>query len=693
MSLSVRLACAWMLFAFLAAYPISVFAQAPEFLPLSDPRFHHDLPLADPDWSTLVELYRAGKLEEALELLEPLAAGPEPEAWLRQRAVIYKDLGRDEEALADYRRLAALRPEDLDVQLDLAWALFRTGRHGEAAEAFAGLLSRRPTAWGHLGQGLTLWAQGDLLGASASLAQAIFADPHLVPASYFLGQILEERGALSEAAVAYARVMRYDAGYSHLHMTLARLYEEQGLVDEAWRRYRQARIIQPQNQEAVAGMERIGAAHPWVPEEHSRREAVAREAVRHQTVEPAEGAAGLQRIRVGLFEGAGAISFSAGGPFTVRSVESGERLATANQSGRWRVAHNGGLQIFDPSGRLWLQTSGGVRLETLDPRHTFIAYDLEFGTGYFWARKEHRQYRGVFEFLPFPRGITLVNELDIESYLYSVVPSEVYPGMPEAALETQAIAARTYTLRNLGRYRSRGFDVMGSVLSSAYAGVAREHPRTTRAVDATRGLVLMHGGSLIEALYSSNSGGHTAGPEHVWGGSPRAYLRPRLDSRDEGAPAFPLGPRALEQWIKQLPAVFGGDTEYGSRSNFRWTRVVDAADVKARAGVGDVLAVIARERSVGGHAARVEIIGSQGRTEVRGDSIRSYFGGLRSNLFKVEAVYGESGLPRFFLFHGGGFGHGVGLDQTGAAGMAEAGYSAEEILRHYYGPVEIVRAY
>src|SRR5690606_12505494 len=105
-----------------------------------------------------------------------------------------------------------------------------------------------------------------------------------------------------------------------------------------------------------------------------------------------------------------------------------------------------------------------------------------------------------------------------------VVPAEVYPSMHPEAVKAQAIAARTYALRSLGRYESRGFDVLGSVVSAEYRGVGRGHPLTTRAVLETRGLVLTHRGRLIEALYHSSAGGYTSSGEDVWGGA-TAYLQ------------------------------------------------------------------------------------------------------------------------------------------------------------------------
>ena len=111
----------------------------------------------------------------------------------------------------------------------------------------------------------------------------------------------------------------------------------------------------------------------------------------------------------------------------------------------------------------------------------------EYGRGYFWAGQATRAYRGALQLLPFPAGMTIVNQLTMEEYLYAVVPSEMPSSWPAAALQAQAIAARTYAFANLGRYRQRGFDLLGSVASQAYNGVTGETAAVRKAVDATRG--------------------------------------------------------------------------------------------------------------------------------------------------------------------------------------------------------------
>ena len=153
----------------------------------------------------------------------------------------------------------------------------------------------------------------------------------------------------------------------------------------------------------------------------------------------------------------------------------------------------------------------------------------------------------------------------------------------------------------------------------------------------------------------------------------------------------------MEAWIKNAPRVFASSSSYTTRSSFRWVLPVPAAEIEARVNarkaIGTVQGIRTGKRAVGGQVLEVEIIGSRSTYVVKGDSIRSTLGGLKSNLFKVETRLDAEGRVSEFVFYGGGFGHGVGLDQLGAAGMAEQGYDMAEILAHYYGSVRLHKLY
>jgi stage II sporulation protein D len=135
------------------------------------------------------------------------------------------------------------------------------------------------------------------------------------------------------------------------------------------------------------------------------------------------------------------------------------------------------------------------------------------------VRYNDRPYRGRIEVFTNLRGsLTVVNELGLEDYVRGVVANELSPGGYPAieALKAQAIAARTYALKNRGQYMAQGFDLLPTTRSQVYRGLTSENPLSTRAVDETRGLIATYQGEPINALYTSTCGGRTEDSEKIF---------------------------------------------------------------------------------------------------------------------------------------------------------------------------------
>ena len=306
-------------------------------------------------------------------------------------------------------------------------------------------------------------------------------------------------------------------------------------------------------------------------------------------------------------------------------------------------------------------------------------------------------YRGQMEFLPRPDGLTVVARLNIEEYLYSVVPAEMPCTWPPAALEAQAVAARTYTITNLGRYESRGLTCCPRS-SPPIIRDQSEDASTRAAVDATRGLILTYNDWPVTAVYSANSAGFTESSREVWNFD-HSYLRPVPDKELPPEISAYMTPEVLARWLKERPLTKSSNPAYSARAAYRWQLWVPRRELEerlARAGakeIGEILSVTTAGRGPSGRVKEVRIQGTKGEHRIIGDVIRSRLGGLRSNLFVVEPKLGPDGLPEYFIFTGGGWGHGVGMCQSGAAGMAAAGYSCEEILDHYYPGAVLTERY
>ena len=320
-----------------------------------------------------------------------------------------------------------------------------------------------------------------------------------------------------------------------------------------------------------------------------------------------------------------------------------------------------------------------------------------------------RTYRGIGE-VWLNSGGTLagINELPLEEYLYGVVPRELPPvpyGLPEAQ-KAQAVTARTYALANLGKRGSDGYDLLPTTGDQVYGGYEDEHPVSTEAVDATTGIVAVHQGSLITTLYHSTSGGWTANSEDVYS-AVVPYLRGVPDA--ERGRALEKVP-SVEVFMRNanpinLRAAAAGDFEADWSRYHRWTVDWTADEMASILALNfgqpitEVRDIRVVDRADHGRVLRIEFDTDAGTFGANKDAIRWTLqypdangdpASLRSTLFFIEPIQDKSskGVMGWKAF-GGGWGHGVGMSQTGAVGMAEKGRSYEEILKHYYQGIEL----
>lgn len=317
----------------------------------------------------------------------------------------------------------------------------------------------------------------------------------------------------------------------------------------------------------------------------------------------------------------------------------------------------------------------------------------------FWDEAlEQRAYEGVLEIGVGADGrLELAETLPLESYVAGVLPAEMPSAWPLEALKAQAVAARSEVLANLAmKHRLEGFDFCGVEHCRAYAGAGGRHERTDAAVAATRGEVLVHGGRLVPALFSATCGGWTEDNETVWRAPPNEALRGVSDlaggaGSAGGAGTAPPARRGLANWLTKAPKAYcSGDKKY-----FRWTRSYSTAElsslVNKRHAVGRINEIQLGPRGVSGRLKWVRVVGSKKTLTIHKElPIRLAFGGLPSALFLLDTAPGSKG-PRSFTFVGGGRGHGVGLCQYGARGMATQGIVYTEILKHYFSTVATER--
>ncbi|MGD1897439.1 MAG: SpoIID/LytB domain-containing protein [Phormidesmis sp.] len=348
---------------------------------------------------------------------------------------------------------------------------------------------------------------------------------------------------------------------------------------------------------------------------------------------------------------------------------------------------------------------------------------------------------------------TLVNQVPIEQYLRGVVPHEIGAGAPRSAIEAQAVLARTYALRNLRRFAIDDYELCADTQCQVYFGLADTDPGSDAAIAATAGQVLTYNNELVDALYSSTSGGISARFTDVWNGDDRPYLKPQVDSLHS---KWDLAAKPLsdEAHFREFISLNNGFNEDGWPA-FRWNRTATLAQMDEilkrylnnrqhpLANYNQLLALTVVERAESGRVQKLTVKTDLGSFDLIKDESVKALVPPRSLLFYVEPIMmvpetppgtspasenqqteaaaetnksetnesktnesetnglaapskketpdtdsatEETAKPVLtgFRFVGGGFGHGVGMSQTGAYNLGKQGYSHKEILEFYY---------
>ena len=325
-----------------------------------------------------------------------------------------------------------------------------------------------------------------------------------------------------------------------------------------------------------------------------------------------------------------------------------------------------------------------------------------------------KQYRGSIILRKDENGLlTVINNVALEDYIASVVSSEMSPSFNIEALKSQAVCSRTYVLKNINKHSSRGFNVCASVDCQAYNGISGETEKTISAARETAGVVMKYNGSIIEAVYSATSGGWTEDVKNVWGSD------------------FP--------YLTAVEDIYESKDVYGSS----WEKEISvekATEIMNNKGynLGTVKNIEVVESTEHGVATKLRVVGTEGTKDFTREGCRLAFGTITlSQAFSVSSKYESekadplyayegkklsdsisvlsatgvtkrstdnislkgtsiytysatvSGNVTGFVFNGRGYGHLVGLSQNGANGMADAGFTYEEILKHYYKGIEL----
>lgn len=636
-------------------------------------------------------LYYRGRFTESLSKLRRIVINdPANDLARLNLARLLKENGQQAEAITHLKYLVKKDPANLRYRSVLVETAYLAGKPELAVEHYYPDESDPLILYW---AGLCLADLGKVDLARGALTESIKGRPYNPMAYYALGLLEQKMNHTKDAFTRFQQALSQEPNLSKSYFPLAKNY-----------------IGTKQHKTSYNLLVKAGSTEPWkFPVDHDFQSppevdgdilqgppeaSQSKISEANPILAVPENLETIPEIRIGLASKIARLRIKTGSSYRLTSKGGPTRSGAAGEILLF-VRTSKGIEVYDEKGKYLFKSWQQFILSYDEPGATSLIYDAKFRNGSTWSKGKPRIYRGVIEILPKSTGLTVVNRVNIEEYLYGVVPSEIPASWPKAVLESQAIAARTYALANLGRYRIQGFDLLATPTSQVYNGVTQEAESVIEAVNATRGMILTFDGKPAGAFYYDNSGGYTESGAFVWG-TDRPYLQAipekPLASRDQ-----PLTPDELAAWLTDQPECVSFREGHYVRSAYRWTLWIPREQIESRirskARIGRVKTIIPMERGISGRVKRVMVKGTAGSYIVNGESIPYRLGGLRSTLFVVQPKMGKDGLPESFIFNGGGWGHGVGMSQSGAAGMALDGATAAEILAYYYPGTELVSKY
>lgn len=439
------------------------------------------------------------------------------------------------------------------------------------------------------------------------------------------------------------------------------------------------------------------------------------------------------KIKVGIITRCRELRGRFNGTFTVggRSISDSE-FHVRVEAGAIKVENKQGIEIAQQPEISCLPITGA----------TFSLEDVTIGIGFHWERKEQQTFQGDLILVCGEDGetITAINEISVEDYLTSVISSEMSAEAPIELLKAHAITSRSWLVAMLERQkksksregsaqrtiRREGelirwydredhirFDVCADDHCQRYQGITKIISKSAaEAVQATRGVFIVHQNEICDARYYKACGGLTENFENTWENTPISYLQSISDAAQTHS--IIQSEAEAERWILSQPEAYCNTTDekilrqvlpsfdQETKNFFRWTvtykreELEEIIRTKSDLDFGTLLHLTPIERGPSGRIVRLNIEGTKQRLivgkelEIRRWLAKSH---LYSSAFVVRVERDEKGIPIRFTLHGAGWGHGVGLCQIGAAVMAVKGCSVEQIVTHYFRGAKLQKLY
>lgn len=387
-------------------------------------------------------------------------------------------------------------------------------------------------------------------------------------------------------------------------------------------------------------------------------------------------------LRIGLAVGAAnaSVGGAQGGELFVSEAASGTPVGSVPAGGRWVVrpdsADPSRLRLMRPDST-WTEPLRGIAVVNVTENRFVIA--------------NGRRYRGRINITSGRGGLTVVNRLNVESYVAGVVGPEIGPRRSDeaGAVLAQAVVSRSFAIRNRGRWETFGFDAYADTRDQVYLGVAVETVQVWDAVRRTAGQVLTYNGEVIEAFFHSTCGFSTAGVDEAFGTArTRPYLRPVSDDRGGGQYYCDISPRF--RWREEWD---------GSKLRAILSRTLPTVTPLSGDGLQRITDVSVSRKTRSGRVGELRIVFERGDIRIPGSDVRTVLRPsadaerlLSSAAFQLTVTKVNGEVTRV-VAAGGGAGHGVGMCQWGAIGRARAGQDYRSILTTYFPGTKIEKIY
>ena len=642
------------------------------------------------------DLYFSARAQDALKKYIALSKETGSRSAFLNAIFIAMEQNQTKEAVDIALEAYRLFPQDNEVIEMTAEALLSDGQY-IAAERLLSLLPQDNNTAGffHINLARAQLGLNENKLAKYNLKQAVKAGSHPSLANFLLGQLYQEEKEYKKAAQAYGAAVDYDHQFLEARQGWARTLELSKQYDEAYRQYKMIFAADPKNTQAQEALQRLKSKRSSPEKEPQETHAP----VEHTAVQPLFYDGPQREIKIGLGVSASGkpsprnkITFSPSHAFVVQD-ENGKSLLSGKGGEVWQAVLEGHhAYLLGPTGQKIAFKKSATVIPTSDnpaQAPTIVVKNLLSGAGMSWENIAHKQYRGKLQILHSAfHNLVPINIVTLDEYVQGIIASEMPAGFPPEALRAQAVLARTYALKHLGKHKFYGYDLCDAQNCQVYAGIDGETEASNAAVASTRGQILQYENKPIESVFSANCGGVTQSAKDAgWHETP--YLQTMSDYREFDFEH--LEPYHFKALLQFPPSAYSKYDKYVSPAAFRWARVVSEEELRnviknQKKDIGSITALIVQKRSRAGYVTKLLVKGTNGSVTLEKENVIRHnlsVGMLRSSYFIVQPNYQNRQL-KYFVFYGGGWGHGVGFCQTGAAGRAEQGQDYKTILQHYF---------